>query len=243
MAACLARFAILILTFCVCTAAARADDLADFNAAVESAEAHNRVALGYLRTGNVDLAALEVERLRDTWGDVSARFAGNRPAVFKDTKLYVTIMTDIAMQLVAADLMLNTGRPGVARQTLFAVRNNLYKLRKSAGIVVLADCINDANKAMDALMAYNRRKVDWSNAATRDDITKKATVYDEILTRCDSIAKEEVRRAPEFRRLIDTAKTSLGLMPKAVETRDSGLLHRLLIELRSLDNLLAFRYG
>ena len=32
-------------------------------------------------------------------------------------------------------------------------------------------------------------------------------------------------------------------MPKAIETRDRDLLHRLLIELRSFDHLLAFRYG
>jgi hypothetical protein len=52
-----------------------------------------------------------------------------------------------------------------------------------------------------------------------------------------------VRKAPEFRRLVDGAQASLAQVPKAVETRDSNLLHRLLIELRSLDNLLAFRYG
>ena len=45
-----------------------ADDLADFNAAVEKAESHNRVAIGYLRTGNVDLAWIEIDRLRDAWG-------------------------------------------------------------------------------------------------------------------------------------------------------------------------------
>lgn len=243
MAACLARIAILILTFCVCTAAACADDLADFNAAVESAEAHNRVALGYLRTGNVDLSALELERLREAWGEVDMRFAGKRPAVFKDKKLYVTMMTDIATQLVAADLMLNTGRPRVARQALLAVRNDLYRLRKSAGIVVLADCIHDTNQVMVALMAYNKRDLDWDKAQTGDDIARKADAYGKVLTRCETIAGEQVRRAPEFRRLVDTVRASLALMPKAVETRDSNLLHRLLIELRSLDNLLAFRYG
>ena len=243
MAARIVRTAILILSIWVCTAPARADDLADFNAAVEAAEAHNRVALGYLRTGNTDLAALELERLREAWRDVSRRFAGKRPAVFTDTKLYVTLMTDIATQLVAADLMLNIGRPRVARQALFAVRDDLYKLRKSAGIVVLADCVHDANTAMDALMVYNKGKIDWGSAPMRDDIARKADAYDKILTRCESIAGEDVRKAPEFRRLVDGARTSLALVPKAVETRDSNLLHRLLIELRSLDNLLAFRYG
>jgi len=243
MLARLARTAFLILTLSICTSVVRADELAEFNAAVEAAEAHNRVAIGYLRTGNTDLAGLELERLREAWRDVSTRFSGKRPTVFKDNKLYVTVMTDIATQLVAADLMLNTGRPRVARQALLAVRDDLYKLRKSAGIVVLADCIHDANTAMDALMVYDRGKVDWSSAPTRDDIARKADAYGKILARCESIASEDVRKAPEFRRLVDTAKASLALVPKAVETRDSNLLHRLLIELRSLDNLLAFRYG
>jgi len=52
-----------------------------------------------------------------------------------------------------------------------------------------------------------------------------------------------VREAPEFRRLVDGAKASLLLIPKAIATRDADLLHRVLIELRSFDNLLAFRYG
>ena len=58
-----------------------------------------------------------------------------------------------------------------------------------------------------------------------------------------SSAIETVRTAPEFRRLVDGAKASLSLIPKAIATRDADLLHRVLIELRSFDNLLAFRYG
>ena len=51
------------------------------------------------------------------------------------------------------------------------------------------------------------------------------------------------RSYPEFRRLIDGALASLAQVPRAVDTRDRDLLHRLLIELRSFDHLLAFRYG
>jgi hypothetical protein len=57
------------------------------------------------------------------------------------------------------------------------------------------------------------------------------------------MAGDAVRQAPEFRRLVDGAKASLTLIPKAIATRDGDLLHRVLIELRSFDNLLAFRYG
>ena len=63
------------------------------------------------------------------------------------------------------------------------------------------------------------------------------------LRRCDGMAPRGIRDHAEFRRLIDGALASLAQFPKAIETRDADLLHRLLIELRSFDNLLAFRYG
>jgi hypothetical protein len=64
-----------------------------------------------------------------------------------------------------------------------------------------------------------------------------------VLDRCDGMADDAVRKAGEFRRLVDGAKASLTLIAKAIATRDSDLLHRVLIELRSFDNLLAFRFG
>ena len=237
-----ARTAILVLALLAGNGFAMADDLSDFNAAVEKAESHNRVAIGYLRTGNIDLAWIEFDRLRDSWSALQQRFAGNRPQAF-DGKHYVTAMTDIAMRLITADMMLKTGHPEVARQSLDAIRGDLYDLRKSAGVTVLADCIRDANTAMDALMVYNDRALDWTKAETRDGVASKVSSYAAILDRCDGIADDPVRKAGEFRRLIDGAKASLTLIPKAIASRDSGLLHRVLIELRSFDNLLAFRYG
>jgi hypothetical protein len=152
-------------------------------------------------------------------------------------------MTDIAAQLVTADLMMNINHPDVTRQALLAVRNDLYKLRKSAGITVLADCVYDANADMDALMGYNDRDLDWSKPEIGHDVASAASAYGSVLDRCDGMADKTVRQDPEFRRLIDGAKSSLTLIPKAIATRDSNLLHRVLIELRSFDNLLSFRFG
>src|SRR5579875_1729242 len=59
--------ALLAALIAACAAVARAGELADFNAAVETFSAHNRVAIGYLRAGNRDLAAVELERLRAAW--------------------------------------------------------------------------------------------------------------------------------------------------------------------------------
>jgi len=238
------RAAILALSFLIgAIAPARADDLADFNVAIESASAHNRVAIGYLRTGNVDLAELEIDRLRESWRELTTRFAGKRPDAFDGNPLYATIWTGVSARLVAADLMLKSGRPEVASQSLAAIRSDLYELRKASHVVVLADCVRDANAGMDALMVYNDRALDFAKPATRSDLAAKAQSYGATLARCDGIAVDAVRKNPEFRRLIDGAQASLKLIPKAIAARDGDLLHRVLIELRSFDNLLAFRFG
>ncbi len=124
-------------------ASAFADDLADFNAAVEAASAPNRVAIGYLRIGNVDLAAIELDRLRAAWAQVGRL---PRPAAFDDVPLYTAMMTDIATRLITADMTLNADRPENARQALTGIRDDLYNLRTAAHVPVLADCIRDANR-------------------------------------------------------------------------------------------------
>ena len=222
---------------------AMADDLADFNAAVEQAQSHNRVAIGYLRTGNLDLALLEIERLRDAWGAFEQRFASKRPDAFDGIALYGTMFTGVQARLVAVDLMIKMGNPDAVRQSLEAIRGDLYDLRKAAGIKVLADCVRDGNAAMDALMVYDDRALDWTKSETHDGIASNASIYGSVLERCDGMADDTVRQSPEFRRLVDGAKSSLALIPKAIASRDGDLLHRVLIELRSFDNLLAFRFG
>jgi hypothetical protein len=236
-----ARAAMLGLALWAAACPARADDIADFNALTEAAEAHSRVALGYLRTGNGDLASVEIDRLRVAWGKLTAH---KRPHVFDASALYTTTLTNVSMQLVAADMLLNSGRLDAARQALEAARADLSALRKSAGIVVLADCIRDSSAAMDALMVYNTRgELDWSKPETAAGVAGKSAAYETVLARCDATASEAVRKQPEFRRLIDGAKEGLALIPEAIRTRDTALLHRILIQLRSFDNLLAFRYG
>ncbi len=123
------------------------------------------------------------------------------------------------------------------------MRADLYNLRKSAGVHVLADCVRDANTAMDALMAYNVGALDWSKPDISTGVSEKADAYAKTLDRCDGMASDPVRKDPEFRRLVDGARASMKFIPQAVAEHDTNLLHRVLIELRSFDNLLAFRYG
>ena len=201
---------------------ARAGDLDDFNRTVEVAMSHRRVAAGYLRTGNIDLAALEIEGMREAWGKVSTL---PRPAALRDQQRYTATMLEIAAGLVGTTLVLNLGRPDVARESLEAVRVSLSRLRRENGVTVLADCVLDANTAMAALFAHDE-KPDW------ESVSAGADFYRATLQRCDGMAAPGIRAHAEFRRLIDGAIASLDQIPKSVEARDRGLLHRLLIELR-----------
>jgi len=236
----LARIAFLALAL---GAPAFAAEIDDFNAALEKASAHNRVAIGYLRTGNIDLASLEIERMRDVWTDTASRFGKPFGPFAAHAQLYTNTMVDVQTRLVAAQIMMETGRPDNARESLSGIRAGLATLRKTAGVPVLADCIGESNDAMDRLYVFNDRELDWGKPDVASQIADTAKAYGSILDRCDGMAERETRQSPDFRRLIDGAKAGLSLIPETIAARDAGRLHRILIELRSFDNLLAFRYG
>jgi hypothetical protein len=222
---------------------ARADDLALFNAAMEDVAAHNRVAIGYLHNENVDLAAVEIERMKDSWGAFAERYSGNRPAPFRDNKLYVTMLVDVPTRIVTALIMINFGRPDIARNSLEAIRDEISAVRRASGVEVLADCVLDSHSALETFSVYRDNVPAWGEPATATDIAAKADAYGAAVKHCDAMAPESVRTNPEFRRLIDGVAASLAFVPKAIAEHDRDLLYRVIIELRSFDNLLAFRYG
>ena len=164
------------------------------------------IAIGYLRTGNVDLASIQIDRLRDAWHKLTTRFAGRRPDAFDGNPLYPKLFTAVDARLVGADMMLTSGRPKIARQSLIAIRDDLHVLRQKSGIAVLADCIADAGKAGAALMAYDKPGLDFGKPETSYAVAGKAAIYGHELARCDAMADDAVRKDAEFRRLIDGAR-------------------------------------
>jgi hypothetical protein len=139
--------------------------------------------------------------------------------------------------------VLKMNRPDLASDALVAIRREISDLRRASHAEVLADCVLDANTAMDALFAYSDRPPDWSAPQAVAGLAAAADTYGGAVKRCDGMASAEARARPEFRRLVDDIAASLALMPQAIMARDGDLLHRLLIELRSFDNMFAFRYG
>ncbi len=215
----------------VATGPMLADDLAGFNAAIEDVASHSRAALGYLHNRNGDLAAVELERMRDAWGAFAERFGRDRPERFRANARYVTMLVDVPTRIVAAAIMINFGRPDVAAGSLHAIRQELSAVRRDSGVELLADCVLDANAAMESLLVYQVT-----------DFAQKAAAYGAAVTRCDAMAPA-LSESREFRRLVDGVAAALAFVPKAIAARDDDLIRRVIIELQSFDNLLALRYG
>jgi hypothetical protein len=235
--------ALLLVGLAAAPCCAFADDLADFNAAVERAAAHNRVALGYLRTQGTEPASVELERMKDAWGELTGRFGANPPAALKDNRLYTETLVDVPTRIVTAMIMLDMGRDDIARNSLQAIRLSLSNLRREAGIEILADCVLDYSAVMAVFVGYDDAPPDWNRPEMASEVSSRADAVAKTAARCDKLAGEDIRVRPEFRRLIDGTMTSLAFVPKVIAERDNDLLHRLIGELKAFDNLLSFRFG
>jgi hypothetical protein len=220
-----------------------ADELTDFNAAVEAAASHNRVALGYLRTENVDLASLELERMHSAWVEVVRLYGRNPPTAFRTNPRYAATLHDVRFYTTTAIAMLSSGQFGAAREALETNRRLLHELRRASGVEVLADCVFETNAAMAQFFAFDEAPPDLGKPEVAAAVANKATQLGIAAKRCDAVAPPEVRASSEFRRLLDGIAASLAYVPTAIGTRDIDMLHRVIGELRAFDQLLTFRYG
>ena len=75
---------------------AGANALHDFLADSAVAYGHYRTAVNYLRTGNTDLAALELEQASNKWDALNAQFAPTPPDAFADDPKWREALHEIA---------------------------------------------------------------------------------------------------------------------------------------------------
>jgi hypothetical protein len=179
-----------------------------------------RTALGYLRTQNVDLAALEIERL--------------------EKALDSTPHDGLAATARAA---LETGDLEGATRALNTLGDALASERQARGTLLLADCVQAFTQTYAALDVYRTSLPDLADGAIAQSVATAAERSRAMLLLCDGEAPPNLKSDPGFRRLVEGAAASLALVQQATARRDQGLLFRLLIELRSFEQLLLFRYG
>ena len=226
---------LLLLLAAMATATASAQTL-ETRAALEQIQAHRRVASAYLQTGNADLALVEIDRLR---GALSRGAAASTPT---DAALSAAIEA----ARVRADESLRAAETGDldrARSLLLSGGAGLDEWRRQAGIVLFSDCIAQVSAAYEALDVHRTTPSGLSDRGVRDGVARAASATAEALATCAARAPDDIRGNPEFARLIDGFLASLRLVPDALAKQDRDYLHRLLIEQRSFERLLSFRFG
>jgi hypothetical protein len=203
---------------------------------IEGFQAHRRTALGYLRTQNVELGAAEIERLRERWARDRAALSVTDAAL---AAALVRAEADAAASHAAAD----AGDLERARELLERAASPLDAWRWENGIRLFSDCIAEVSEAYERLDPFRRNPPDLADAGTAAAIVAAAMETVAALRRCEGEAASAVRGDAVFRRLVDGMLDSLRQMPEAVGARDGARLYRLLIEQRSFERLLAFRFG
>lgn len=220
-------------------AASAAELSPELRSLIEGFQAHRRTAMGYLRTQNADLGAVEVERLRDRLAADARKAAPTAPNDLALTLAIARTEALIESALKAAD----GGDIGRSRTLLEEAGKPLDGWRAANGIRMLSDCIAEIGAAYEALDGDRQKAPDLTDDAAGRRIVAAAGRTAGVLDRCEREAPASLRDEQEFRRLFDGMRESLKQMPHAVRTRDGALLHRLLIEQRSFEQLLAFRFG
>jgi hypothetical protein len=234
---------ILSVTLALGVGKAFASDLSDFHAAAEEAFAPYRTALAYLRTGNVDTAAFELEAMIAAWAALEGRFAAAPPDAFADDAGYAPVLRRIGKDAQAALAAIDAGDPEGAAGLLKPLQAQLGGLRRRNGLYLLSDCVAEFYGAMDALWVYRHEMPDLSGAEARAEVLGRAAVVAYATGRCEAMAGPALREDPEFRRLFDTFHDGMPPLREAVLDQDGQRVISVLRELRSAQMLIYLRFG
>jgi hypothetical protein len=130
------RYWFVVLALWLAPLGARANELADFHAAVEAAGGCYDAAMIALETAGPEETASQVVNRRAAWHVIAERFGGHRPAAFADDEDYGAMFTVMDAQIVGALIVINAGRQDAARRALVPIGEKLADLSaRSAGRV------------------------------------------------------------------------------------------------------------
>lgn len=199
-----------------------------------------RKAMFYLERDAVAPAGFEIERSAEAWRTDVLPYADSPPAAFAHDPRFGDTLEKIGEALGRA------GAADGAEATLDALSGipaTLAELRARNHVVVFADHVREANRAMDKLYAYRHREIDFSDQAVVDDLRARLAVAAYTWRECDAAAPPDIASDPAFRRMIDGTLDSLDRMWAAIAAGEQRTVINILREVRSFDRLLWLRHG
>jgi len=202
----------------------------DYLAWFKSANSRLRIASTYLRTGNIDFAALALEEI-----------TGSKPPEKMSASLS-GLTTKMLKQSETALALIDNDQPQKARSNLLKLRDDLFQAHQKLKITVFDDCIWALNKRGPALWHYKKNKPDLNDPEQAKEVAAATTAYLAQLNTCDQQADASLKADADYTRIVTGARRSLErISSESLANRDGGQLYRFIIELRSFDRLLYFR--
>jgi hypothetical protein len=107
----------------------RADDAADFHAALQAATAQYRVAMSTLERSGQEETAAEVRHFREAWQAVIDRAGSNHPAAYASKEQFFGMLMQVDTSIVGALLVIDLGRRDAARNALSPIEEILLRMQ------------------------------------------------------------------------------------------------------------------
>jgi len=221
----------------------RAGELRTFNEQVASAYAPYRSAMFYLRTGNPDVAYLDLDAAQAAWQSVVERFGEAPPDAFADDKNFGDTLTSVQVTLETGQSLIDTNDQAAAMEMLTSVRQELATLRSRNGVRSYSDCIDEMNASMDRLWTYRHEPPDFDEPDQVNAVKRDAAITDYLYRRCYETASPELQSDEAFKRMFEGSLVSLPLIYDALDQSNEAMLINILRELRSFDRMIWLEFG
>jgi hypothetical protein len=222
---------------------ARAAAVHDFHAAVAGAFGHYRLVMYSLRTGNQAIALFELDRMAANWKTIEQRFAASPPDIYANDPAWRDTLDAIGDAVEAGLAAAEAGDVKTAMRRLKPVRGEMSGLRRRNGVFLFPDCVENANLAFERLFAYRREPTDFVDAGAVNGLRRALAITVHWYETCRDTAPAAIRDDAQFRRIMDSAIDSLGLIWDAIDERNARRVINNLRGLRSSDGLLYLRFG
>ncbi|UCH73272.1 MAG: hypothetical protein JSU82_13055 [Rhodospirillales bacterium] len=222
---------------------AEAGDLGAFNDAFADAYRPYRQAVFYARTGNIAVAALELDSFLAEWSGLASRFAANPPDAFSDDGQWADTLDAIAAAGRAGLEHLDAGDSEGAGRALAPIRQMASELRRRNGVTTYSDDVDELSAAMDVLARYRREVKDLGDADVVAKVAKQAAIVEYLFGKCEERAPRSVATDPEFRRLVDGARESMDKLWTSLKSGDMRLYRIGIGEVHSYERILFLRFG
>jgi hypothetical protein len=212
-----------------------------FVRAVEAAYPHYRMAWFYTRMGSGDVALLELDRFREQWTAINARFKNAPPARFASDPKWQESFDRVTAALSKASALGDKGKLRSAYKALLPIRRELSQLRTRNGVTTFSDLV-EAGAVDVADLSRLRRNMVVDDALIQK---MKASVhrFRVAILRIHKNAPKRYAKDEGFQAAIAGNLRAIGLLERGLKRRHKRAIHGSISSIRSDYNLLFIRYG